>query len=58
MSKIPSPQERPDLYDGYDCQAPQSPASKEYWDSVRPDHIKKLIAERQAKKPAQKQPAE
>ena len=45
---MPSPEERPDLYDGYDCQRPQRPASQVYWDSVMPEHVKKLIAERQA----------
>jgi len=43
---IPSPKERPDLYDGYDCQEPSEPASQKYWDSVMPAHVKKAIAER------------
>lgn len=45
---IPSPEERPDLYDGYDCQPRQ--LSDKYRESLRPDYIKKLIAERKAKK--------
>lgn len=48
---IPSPKERPDLYDGYDCQEPKNPASAEYWDGVMPDYLKKALAER-AKKSA------
>lgn len=42
---IPSPQERPDLYDDYDGRrdAPK-PGEKEYWDSVAPDHIKEMLA--------------
>lgn len=47
---MPPPEERPDLYDGYDCQGPERPASQAYWDSVMPEHVKKLIAERQATK--------
>lgn len=47
---IPSPEERPDLYDGYDCQ-PRNLSDK-YRDSLRPDYIKKMLAERQAKKAA------
>lgn len=46
---IPSPKDRPDLYDGYDCKEPRTPASDEYWNSVMPDHVKKAIAERRAK---------
>jgi hypothetical protein len=46
VMSIPTPQERPDLYDGYDFQEPRSPASQKYWDSVMPDHVKKAIAER------------
>ncbi|KGW22240.1 hypothetical protein [Burkholderia pseudomallei] len=46
---IPGPEERPDLYDGYDCQAPRNPASARYWESVMPDWFKKEIAERRAK---------
>lgn len=47
---IPSPEERPDLYDGYDCQ-PRNLSDK-YRDSLRPDYIKKMLVERQAKKAA------
>jgi hypothetical protein len=43
---IPSPEERPDLYDSYDFQEPRNPASREYWNSVTPEHVKKAIAER------------
>lgn len=32
--QVPSPEERTDLYDGYDCQGPQNPASDEYWDEI------------------------
>lgn len=47
---IPSPKERPDLYDGYDCQEPSKPASQKYWDSVMPENVKKALAERANKK--------
>jgi hypothetical protein len=43
---IPTPKERPDLYDGYDFQDPRSPASEKYWDSVIPENVKKALAER------------
>ncbi|AIV47295.1 hypothetical protein [Burkholderia pseudomallei] len=45
----PSSKDRPDLYDGYDCQEPRDPASARYWESAMPDHVKKAIAERHAK---------
>ncbi len=45
---VPSPKERPDLYDGYDCQ-PRN-LSDQYRDSLRPDYIKKMLAERKARK--------
>lgn len=50
MKKVPTPEERPDLYDYYDCQPPTNPASEEYWDSVMPDHVRKALEERKAKK--------
>lgn len=36
---IPSPEERPDLYDAYDCQE-REPLSPEYLDAVMPEHVK------------------
>lgn len=45
---MPSPKERPDLYDSYDCQEPKNPASKKYWDSVMPEHLKKALEQRAA----------
>lgn len=49
MSKIPSPEERPDLYDGYDCEKPSNPASDAYWKGVMSPALKKLMAERRKK---------
>jgi hypothetical protein len=49
-SKMPSPAERPDLYDYYDFSEKRSNLSKKYMDAVTPEHVKKLIAERDAKK--------
>lgn len=55
---VPSPEERPDLYDYPDCMPgkPRSEAEQAYWDSVTPNHIKALIAERQAQKQKPTQP--
>jgi hypothetical protein len=50
---MPSPEERPDLYDAYDCQD-RPPLSEEYLNAVRPEHIKKAIADRAARKAADK----
>lgn len=47
MSKLPSPQERPDLYDDFD--GIERPAGYKTGVQV-PERIQKLIAERQAKK--------
>jgi hypothetical protein len=44
---IPSHTERPDLYDGYDCQS-SSPNTIENMLKNMPDHVKMAIAERQA----------
>ncbi|MDO3518145.1 hypothetical protein [Ralstonia pseudosolanacearum] len=55
---IPSPEERPDLYDGYDFQEPKTPMSEAYWNRVMPEHLKKRIAERQTMKPAEAVPTE
>ncbi|MGA3887659.1 hypothetical protein ACI2S3_02885 [Ralstonia nicotianae] len=46
---IPTPEERPDLYDDYDFQEPKTPMSEAYWNRVMPEHLKKRIAERAAK---------
>lgn len=46
---IPSPKERPELYDGYDCQDPRDPAPEKYWSGVMPEHLKQRIAKRNAK---------
>jgi len=50
MKKVPTPEERPDLYDDYDCQPPTNPASEAYWDSVRPDDVRKELEQIRAKK--------
>lgn len=50
---IPSPKERPDLYDGYDLQDPRNPASEKYWSGVMPEHVQKAIAKRKSKAPAE-----
>ena len=46
---IPSPDERPDLYDAYDCRPPKAPDQK-YLDAVTPQHVKDLLAQRAAAK--------
>ena len=43
--RMPSPEERPDLYDAYDCQE-RPPLSQEYHDAVTPEHVKAAIAAR------------
>lgn len=55
---IPIPKDRPDLYDGYDCQDPRSPASDKYWSGVMPEHLKQRIAKRNAKAAPTKDAAE
>lgn len=45
----PTPQERPDLYDDYDCQE-RKPLSDAYLQSALPEHLQKALAER---KPAE-----
>ena len=51
---IPSPKERPDLYDDYDGRHEDiTPAEKEYWNGVVPDHIKDLLAQKGVAKPAE-----
>lgn len=47
--KVPSPQDRPDLYDFGDVPEDRN-LSDEYVEAVTPEHVKKLIAERKAKK--------
>ena len=49
---IPSPEERPDLYDDFDCRPGRirSEAEQAELDAVTPDHLKALRAERQAQK--------
>ncbi|WP_133164314.1 hypothetical protein [Solimonas fluminis] len=49
-SKMPSPAERPDLYDGYDCRPPRKYSEEEraYWDSVTPEHVKEAIKKRKS----------
>ena len=44
---VPSPEERPDLYDAYDCQE-RAPLSQEYLDAIRPEYIKTALALRKA----------
>jgi len=46
---LPSPAERPDLYDGYDCNPSDFKMSKAYYDAVVPEHVKKALAERNIK---------
>jgi hypothetical protein len=56
---IPSPKERPDIYDDYDGRPEGiSPEEKEYWDRIVPDHIKEALAAKAGKKPDEAQPAE
>lgn len=57
---IPSPKERPELYDGYDLQDPAKPASDKYWEGVMPEHLREAIAKRKSKAAAEpvKQAAE
>lgn len=50
---MPSPQERPDLYDAYDGRPDGAqPGEKEYWDRIVPDHIKQMLAEKRASQAA------
>lgn len=58
MSKIPSPEERPDLYDGYDCEKPSKPASDAYWNGIMSPALKKLTNERRKKDAERKSNAE
>ena len=44
---MPSPEERPDLYDAYDFQD-RAPLSEDYLDAVRPEHVKTALALRKA----------
>ena len=46
---IPSPEERPDLYDAYDCQE-RTPLSDEYLNAVLPEHVKAAIAAKKSAK--------
>ena len=50
---IPTPKERPDLYDGYDCQGPRNPTPEKYWDRIMPEHVRQRIAKRKAKAQAE-----
>jgi hypothetical protein len=43
------PEERPDLYDAYDCQE-RPPLSEEYLNAVRPEHVKTALALKKAAK--------
>lgn len=56
---VPSPKERPDLYDDFDGRAEVvRPEEKKYWDRIAPDHIKDLLAKKgQPDKPAGTAPA-
>jgi hypothetical protein len=42
---IPTPEQRPDLYDGYDCQ-PRKPLSPEYLQQAVPEHLRAALAKR------------
>jgi len=59
---IPTPQERPDLYDDYDGRPDVAkPGEQKYWDSVVPDHVKEMLAQKsgqQAPTPKPDQQAE
>lgn len=49
MQKIknnPTPEERPDLYDYYDCREVEWESSQAYLDAVLPEHVKKALADR------------
>ena len=50
---MPTPAERPDLYDGYDF-GQGSVLSKQYSDSICPPHIKEMIEARARKAKATK----
>lgn len=51
---VPSPKERPDLYDDYDGRPDgPRPGEKEYWDGIMPDHVKKAIEKRQNRRDAE-----
>jgi len=43
---LPSPEERPDIYDYYDFRLDAAQFSDAYRDAVIPDHVKKAIAKR------------
>jgi hypothetical protein len=45
---IPTPKERPDLYDYPDFTDRKSKTSPAYWDRVTPEHVKAAIAKRKA----------
>lgn len=47
---MPTPDERPDLYDAYDCQE-RKPLSAAYLEGALPDHIKAALASK-AESPA------
>ena len=48
---VPSPEERPDLYDGFDCDVRKfTPGEQAYWDSITPPHVRAGIAEVQIAK--------
>jgi hypothetical protein len=48
---IPSPAERPDLYDDYDIRPGKPKVSQSYLDAVRPPGLKKEIAARRKADP-------
>jgi len=43
---LPTPAERPDLYDGYDRGPSERKMSKAYYDAVIPEHVKTELAAR------------
>lgn len=54
--QVPSPKERPDLYDDYDGRRDgQRPGEEEYWNNIMPDHVKKALADRKGSDKAQHQ---
>ena len=46
---LPSPEERPDLYDGYDRAPSDRKMSRAYYDAVIPEHVKGALAARGVK---------
>lgn len=46
MRLIPSPEERPDLYDDYDPRTGPSTYPRDNWSKIRPEHVKERLARR------------